>query len=185
MTVATQIKRGNVIVLNNDLYRIIRLEHITPGKGNAIVHADLRSIRTGVKTNRRYRSSEDIETVEVYNRRMQYLYSDGDIFHFMDQENFEQYEIAKDMLDETIYYILPDHTYDVMVYENNPIGIELPPTVTMKITETSPAEKGTQGKTKDAILETGLKVRIPLFFEEGEEIVINTETNGYLERAKK
>src|SRR3989339_230011 len=132
MTVATQIKKGEVLKLNNDLYRIIRLDHITPGKGNAIVHADLRSLTTGVKTNRRFRSSEDVESVVVYNRKMQYLYQEAELYHFMDTETFDQYELGKNVLDDAIYYILPDHKYDVMIFEEVPIGIDIPPSVTMK-----------------------------------------------------
>ena len=184
MTVATKIKKGNIVKLNNELYRIINLMHITPGKGNAIVQADMRNIKTGVKTNKRYRSAEDVETAEVFNRKMQYLYKDGDVYHFMDQENFEQYELSDELLAETAHYIVPEHNYDVMLYEEAPIGVELPINVTLKITETAPGQKGIQGKTKDAILETGFRIQIPLFLEEGERVVVNTDTNEYIERAK-
>lgn len=184
MTVATQVKRGNVIKMDGNLFTIIGLTHITPGKGNAVVQAELRNLMTGVKTQKRFRSSEDLETVDVINRSMQFLYSEGDVYHFMDQESFEQYELNPDVLGDAVYYIIPEKNYEVAVYEEKPIGIELPPHSVLKITETDPAIKGVQGKTKPATLETGLTVKVPLFIEEGELIVVNTETNDYIERAK-
>jgi len=184
MTVATKIKRGNIIKLNSELYKIIKLTHITPGKGNALVQTDLKNIKTGVKTNKRFRSSEDVETIEVRTRKMQYLYNDGDIYHFMDQESYEQYEIYKELLAEAIHYILPDNYYEVDLNEEIPIGIELPQKIVLKITATDPAQKGAQGKTKPATLETGFVVKVPLFIEEGESVVVNTENDEYIERAK-
>lgn len=184
MTVATQLKSGNTVLIEGNLLKIEKLTHITPGKGNAIVQAILRNVKTGVKTEKRFRSAEDVETVDVFTRHMQYLYSEGDVFHFMDTETFEQYEIKKDFLAEAVYYLIANTTYDIALYENQPIGIDLPPRVILKITETSPAEKGVQGKTKHATLETGLSVTVPLFLNEGENIVVNTSDNSYIERAK-
>jgi elongation factor P len=183
MTVATQLKTGNTIELENNLYLIIKMAHITPGKGNAVVQVDLRNIKTGVKTNKRFRSSENIQTIEIRARKMQYLYQDGDIYHFMDNENYEQVELSKELLADSIYYILPEHNYEVSFHEDTPLGIELPARMTLKITETDPAQKGAQGKTKPATLETGLKVKVPLFIEEGESVIINSE-GDYMERAK-
>ena len=184
MTVATQLKRGNIITMDGELYRITKLTHITPGKGNAVVQSDMRNVKTGVKTNKRFRSSEDVETVIVRTRQMQYLYQEGEVFHFMDQETFEQYELNDELLSDAIHYIQPENVYDVTLYEESAIGIELPQKMTLKITETDPAEKGVQGKTKQATLETGLVTKVPLFIEEGESIVINTENGDYIERAK-
>lgn len=184
MTVATQLKKGHFILLNGELYRILKLAHITPGKGNAVVQTDLRNVKTGTKTNKRFRSSEDVESAEVRTRKMQYLYKDGDVYHFMDQESYEQYELNKELLADAINYVLPENNYEVDVYEDTPIGIELPPRITLKITETDPVIKGVQGKTKLATLETGFVVKVPLFIEEGESIVVSTENDEYIERAK-
>lgn len=184
MTVATQIKRGQIISISGNLYKIIKISHITPGKGNAVVQTDLRNIKTGTKTNKRFRSSEDVETIEVRTRKMQYLYNDGDIYHFMDQESYEQYELQKELIADAIHYILPENSYEVDLNEDTPIGVELPSKITLKITETDPPQKGVQGKTKPATLETGFVIKVPLFVEEGDSVVVNTESDEYVERAK-
>lgn len=184
MTVATQLKSGNTILMDGNLYKIEKLTHITPGKGNAIVQTVLRNVKSGVKTEKRFRSAEDVETVDVFQRKMQYLYNEGDVSHFMDNESFEQYEVNKELLGDASYYLIENTHYDISLYEGQPLGIELPARVTLKIVETAPSEKGVQGKTKPAKLETGLSVNVPLFLEEGEAIVVNTSENAYVERAK-
>lgn len=184
MTVATQLKRGRTVLIDGNLYNIEKTTHITPGKGNAIVQTELRNVKTGVKTEKRFRSSEDVETVDIFTRKMDYLYSDGDVHHFMDKESYEQYELQKDILGNALYYLQENQTYEVSTYEGAPIGIALPQKMTMKIVETTPAEKGVTGKTKPAKLETGLTVNVPLFIDVDESIVINTDSNEYLERAK-
>ncbi|MCP5463778.1 MAG: elongation factor P [Deltaproteobacteria bacterium] len=184
MTVATQLQSGQYITLKGNLYKITNLTHITPGKGNAIVQAEMRDVNSGVKTNTRFRSAEDVETVEVRTRRMQFLYEDSGVFHFMDQETYEQIEVQKDFLADSIYFIQPEQIYDIAMQEEKPLGIDLPARMTFQITETTPPEKGVQGKTKPATLETGLVVKVPLFLEEGERIVINTSSQEYVERAK-
>ncbi|MBF0107047.1 MAG: elongation factor P [Deltaproteobacteria bacterium] len=183
MTVATKIKKGNIIVLDGELFKVLKLTHITPGKGNAVVQADLRGVKSHVKTNKRFRSSEDIETAEIKTQKMQYLYSENDTYFFMDQENYEQYELGRELIDDAIHYIIPDNIYDVAIYDDAPIGLELPPRVTIKVAETDPSQKGVQGKTKPAKSESGLVVKVPLFIQEGESIVVNTETGEYIERA--
>lgn len=185
MTVATQLKKGNVIKLNGELFKILTLTHITPGKGNAVVQTDLRSLKTGVKTNKRFRSAEDVEAAEVRTLKMQYLYSEGEVYHFMDQESYEQYELSKELLGDSMFYIIEENIYDVSTYEDNPIGIELPARMVQKIVETDPAQKGIQGKVKPATCASGLVVKVPLFIEEGEEIVVSTDDGSYIERAKK
>ncbi|OVE80872.1 elongation factor P [bacterium K02(2017)] len=184
MTVATQIKLGNVVILDGELYKVIKLTHITPGKGNAVVQTDLRNVKSGVKTNKRFRSSEDVETAEIRTIKMQYLYNEGDTFHFMDQENYQQYELSRDLIAEAIHFIVPENVYEVSTYEEAPMGIVLPTRVAIQVAQTDPAQKGVQGKTKIAKSESGLSVKVPLFIEEGESIVVNTETNEYIERAK-
>lgn len=184
MPVASQLKTGNTILLEGQLFTILTLTHITPGKGNAVVQTDLRNIKTGIKTNKRFRSQEDVETVDVMFRKMSFLYNEGTAYHFMDQENFNQYELPLDFLGDSVNYLLPNTVYDMQLYENQPIDINLPPTITLKIIETDPPQKGNPGKTKIAKLETGLSIQIPLFLAEGESVIINTSKKEYLERAK-
>lgn len=183
MVVATQIKRGQVIQMEGELYRIIRLMHITPGKGNAVVQSDLRSLRTGVKTEKRFRSSEDVEIAHIETRKMQYLYAEGDFHHFMDEENYTQVSINTDMLGDDLNFMVPEQTYQVELFEGNPVGITLPSSVVLSVVQTDPPQKGDSGKTKPAVVNTGMTVKVPLFITEGENISVSTETGDYLERA--
>lgn len=183
MPVATQVKSGNVIKLDGKLYRIIKTVHITPGKGNAIVQTQLRGLADGVKTEKRFRSSEEVETVDVFSRVMQFLYEGDGIYHFMDNENYEQYELTQDILGDDTVFLVAESNYTVDIYEEKPIGITLPERVTVKIAETDPAQKGSAGKVKPAKTDAGLTVKVPLFLAEGDSIVVNTSSKEYVERA--
>ncbi|MBI2342763.1 MAG: elongation factor P [Deltaproteobacteria bacterium] len=183
MVVATQIRRGQVVVLGGDLYKIIKLMHITPGKGNAVVQTDLRNIRTGVKTEKRFRSSEDVNVAYIDTHSMQYLYAEGDLHHFMETSTYEQYEIPADVIAEALPFIVPNHEYAVDVHDGRPIGITLPDNIVLTIVETPPPQKGDTGKSKMAKTDTGLVVRVPLFVAEGDAISVSTADGSYLARA--
>lgn len=183
MASATQIKVGNTVIFNGELCRITKLTHITPGKGNAVVQAEMRNLGSGSKMQNRFRSSENVEVASLQTRGMQYLYESEGIFFFMDMENYEQYEVGSTLLGDDVQFLVPETKYIVDLYEGKPIGLELPPRLTFKILQTDPAEKGSAGKTKPATLEGGLVVHVPLFLATGEAIVINTETREYVERA--
>jgi elongation factor P len=184
MVVATQIKRGNVLKLDGELFKILKLTHVTPGKGNAVVQTDLRSLSSGVKTEKRFRSSEDVEIAYIDTRTMQFLYIDGDRYHFMDGESFEQFEISKELLGDDTAFLVPNENFAVDIYEGAPVGITLPDNVILTIEKTDPPQKGSGGKTKPATTNTGLDVKVPLFLAEGEGIVVRTVDGSYLERAK-
>lgn len=180
---ATQIRVGHILKFQGDLCRVLKIQHVTPGKGNAVVQTDMRNLRTGTKINNRFRSTENVERVEVFDRKMQFLYNDGEIYHFMDPENYEQLEIKKDLLEEAIPFLKPEGVITISLYEGSPLGISLPARVTLKVSECDPPSKGKQGDLKEAVMENGNRVRVPLFIEEGMEVVVDTESNAYVEKA--
>lgn len=182
MVVATQVRRGQMLILDGDLYRILKLTHITPGKGNAVVQSDLRNIRTGVKTEKRFRSSEDVTVAHVETSKMQYLYADAQ-HHFMDMATYEQYAMDRDLLEDVAGFLVPEQEYAVDIHDGRPIGVTLPSSVVLKIVRTDPPQKGDAGKRKPATANTGLVVQVPLFVAEGDQIMVSTEDGGYLERA--
>lgn len=183
MIPATQIRVGNILKFEGDLCRVIKIQHVTPGKGNAVVQTDLRNLRTGTKINNRFRSTETVEKVEVFDRKMQFLYKEGKIYHFMDPENYEQLEIQEEVLEEAIPFLKPEAVITVSLYEGKPMGIALPSRVTLKVSQCDPPIKGKQGATKEAVLENGNTVKVPLFIKEGDSIVVDTESNSYAEKA--
>lgn len=183
MIPATQIRVGNILNYEGELYRVLKTQHVTPGKGNAVMQTEMRSLNTGIKIDRRFNSSEKVDRVEVFDRKMQFLYQEGKVYHFMDPENYEQLEIQEDVLEEAIPFLKPETMITVSLYDNKPVGISLPSRVTLKIAQCDPASKGKAGATKEAVLENGNTVRVPLFLKEGDEIVVNTDDNSYMEKA--
>ena len=182
MTVATQIKTGNAIIIDGNLYKITKLEHITPGKGNAIVQAEMRDMKTGIKTQKRFRSSEDVDVVTLSTRKMEYLYEDQGVYHFIDQEDYQQYELEKDELGNAVNYLITNSIVEVTLYEEQAVDVVVAKNMNLKIIETDPIQKGVQGKMKPATLETGVVIKVPLFVGEGELVKVNTDTNEYIER---
>lgn len=186
MPVATQIKRGQTIIVNGELYKILTLTHITPGKGNAVVQTDLRNIRTGIKTEKRFRSAETVEVAFMETRDMQYLYEADGVYYFMNPKNYDQLEVSTELLGDDVKYLVPEMSITMDFFEDNPVGVALPASVTLKVVETDPVVKlNTQksSSTKPATLESGLVTKVPMFICEGESIVVSTEDGRYLERA--
>jgi elongation factor P len=182
---ATRLKRGNLIKLGADLFRVLDLQHFTPGNKRGFVQAKLRNIRTGALGDHKFRSEDDVERAVLDERQMQYLYKDGDSFHFMDTSNYEQLHIASEVLGESVNYIIADAIITVEFYGDEPVGIELPQTVDLKVEDTVPGIKGAtaSAQVKPARLETGLVVQVPPFINNGDVIRVNTETGEYLSRA--
>jgi len=183
---ATNIRRGNIIRHNDKLYRVLNMDHVTPGKGRAHVQTKLRNIIDGTQTEVRFRSGDDVEKVALETKEMQYLYNDPDGYHFMDTTSYEQVMLSAEMLGDSVQYLLPETTVSVETFEGNPIGVELPPVVELKVIETMPGIKDAtaQAQRKPATLETGMIVQVPSFIEEGEVIRISTIDGSYSERAK-
>lgn len=181
---ATRMKKGMLIKMGADLFRVLDLQHFTPGNKRGFVQAKLRNIRTSTLTDYKFRSEDDVERATLDERKMQYLYKDGDSFHFMDTSTYEQLHISTEALGDSVNYIIPDATITVEFYGSEPVGIELPQTVDLKVDDTVPGIKGAtaSAQVKPATLETGLVVQVPPFVNTGDVIRVNTETGEYLSR---
>ena len=182
---ANDLRPGMVIKHNNELFSIYRAEHRTPGNLRAFVQAKMRNLRTGAIFDHRFRSTDDVERAIIDETEMQYLYSDGDSYHFMNTQTFDQVHIHKDVIADRAQFLVPDVMLKVEYYGGHPIDIQLPPTVDLKVVETEPGIKGGSATNvgKPAKLETGLVVQVPPFIGEGETIRVDTIEGKYLERA--
>jgi elongation factor P len=182
MISATQIRVGDFLKINNELFNVLKVQHVTPGKGNAVVQTDLRNLRTGIKINQRFRSTETVEAVELAARKMNFLYQDGSTYHFMDPENYEQVELPEEMLGDAIKYLKPEAQITVYRHEGHPVSISLAARITFEVAECDSPTKGMAGATKDAKLENGNVVKVPLFIKVGDKVVVDTESNSYIEK---
>jgi len=182
---ATRLRKGNLIKVGADLLRILDLQHQTPGNKRGFVQCRARNIRTSSLVDYKFRAEEDIERAILDEHEMQYLYSDGDAFHFMNTENFEQLHIDREVLGDAVNYILPDSFIKVEFYGDEPVGIDLPVTVDLRVEDTSPGIKGAtaSAQVKPARTETGLVVQVPPFINVGDRIRVSTETGEYQSRA--
>ena len=182
---ATRLKKGMLIKMDNDLFRILELQHVTPGNLRGFVRVKMRNIRNGSLADNRFRSEDSIERATLDEREMQYLYQDGDDYYFMDTSSYEQIHINSEALGDSVNYLKPEMTINVELYGSEPVGIELPQTVDLKVVETVPGIKGAtaSNQIKPATVETGLVVQVPPFINTGDVIRVNTETGEYLARA--
>jgi len=187
---ATDIKRGQALMYEGALHVVLDTEHVKPGKGPAYVQAKMKNIESGtIKTNR-LNSSDRLDDVSIDRRKMQYLY-DGSghgegPFVFMDQETYEQFELDKEMLPpEQSQWLTENVEVTVLMFEGRPLGVELPVAVDLEVAETAPQPKGATAtnQLKEAVLQTGAKVRVPPFIENGQMVRVNTETGEYLGKA--
>ena len=181
---ATRLRKGMLIKLGSDLFRILELHHLTPGNKRAHIQARLRNIRTLALADEKFRAEEDIERATLDEREMQYLYNDGDHYYFMDTSTFEQIHISSEAMGDSKDYLVPDAIIRVEFYDVEPVGIELPPTVDLVVRDTVPGIKGAtaSAQVKPATLETGLVINVPPFVNEGDRVRVNTETGEYQSR---
>jgi elongation factor P len=182
---ANDLRPGMVIKHNGELFSIHKAEHRTPGNLRAFVQARMRNLRTGALIDHRFRSEDTVEKANLDEVEMQYLYSDGDSYFFMNTQNYEQIGLHKSIIEDRASYLVPDVVIKVQLFEERPVDIELPATVDLKVVETEPGIKGASATnvTKAAKLETGLTVQVPPFIGEGEVIRVDTSEGKYLERA--
>jgi elongation factor P len=182
---ATQLRPGMIIKHNNDLHSVFSVEHRTPGNLRAFIQAKLRNLRTGAMFEHRFRSPDPIEKINVDEVRMEFLYSDGDAYYFMNTENYEQIHLDKSILGEAVDYLTPNLEIQVEFFDGKPVGIELPQTVDLTVVETEPGLKSATASsvTKPAKTETGLVVQVPPFINTGERIRVDTSEGAYLSRA--
>jgi len=182
---ATRLRKGMLIKMGEDLCRVIELTHLTPGNLRGFVRSKLRNIRSGSLSEHRFRSDDSVERATLDEREMQYLYRDGDMFYFMDTTSFEQVHITAESIGDAANYIVPDAVIKVEFYETEPVGIELPVTVDLKVQDTVPGIKGAtaSAQVKPATPEPGLVVQVPPFINPGDVVRVNTETGEYQSRA--
>ena len=185
MISSTQLRPGMVIKFNNELYTIFKMEHRTPGNLRGFVQVKMRSIRSGSMTEHRFSSEDRVERAALEEHEMEFLYDDGEYYYFMNTENFEQMHLTKELLGDSVEFLVSQLKVNVEFYEGKPISVELPPTVDLKVVETEPGMKGASvsNVTKAAKLETGLVVQVPPFINEGEKIRVSTSEGTYQERA--
>ena len=178
-------KKGMLIKIGQDLFRVLELQHVTPGNLRGFVRVKFRNIRTGALADQKLRSEDFVERATLDEREMQYLYRDGEAFHFMDTTSYEQLHIDAEALGDTVNYLIPDALIKVEVYGAEPVGIELPPTVDLVVEDTAPGIKGAtaSNQIKPARLETGLVVNVPPFVNTGDKVRVSTESGEYLSRA--
>jgi elongation factor P len=186
MIAATQMRPGNVIKHEGELFSVFSVNHRTPGNLRGFVQAKLRNLRSGSMMEHRFRSEDRVEQAVLDEVEMEYLYADGEDFHFMNTETYEQIHLAKEVLGDGANYLIPNILIKVEFYEGKPVGVELPATVDMTVVETEPGLKAATASnvTKPAKLETGLVVQVPPFINAGEKIRVDTAEGKYLERAK-
>jgi elongation factor P len=182
---ATRLKKGMLVKVGADLFRVLDLQHVTPGNLRGFVRVKFRNIRNGSLSDQKLRSEDSVERATLDEREMQYLYKDGESFHFMDTATYEQPHINAEALGDSVNYLIPDATIKVEFYGSEPVGIELPQTVDLVVEDTAPGIKGAtaSAQVKPARLETGLVVNVPPFVNNGDKIRVNTETGEYLSRA--
>ncbi len=183
---ASEIRKGIVIMYNNAPHRVLEFQHRTPGNLRAFVQARIRNLKTGLATEVRFSSTESIDRVTLEQHKMQYLYKEGDDYHFMNTETYEQIALGAEALGDNIYYLVDGTEIEVETFDGNPIGITPAPIIELTVVETQPEMRGATASNspKPAKLETGLVVTVPPFVKQGERIRIDTSTGQYLERVR-
>lgn len=185
MISSNDFRTGVTIEIDNDVWQVVDFQHVKPGKGAAFVRAKLKNIRTGAVVERTFNAGEKLPKARVDNRQMQYLYESGDSYVFMDNETYDQTEISKDQLGNAVNFLKENMTIGVMFFQGTIIGVDLPNSVELTVTETEPGIKGdtATGGNKPATVETGYIVRVPLFINIGDVLRIDTRSGAYIERA--
>ena len=181
---AGELRKGGIVELDEQLYRVLDYHHLKLGRGSAQVRLKLRDLRAGHIIERTFQASERFTQARLEHRSVQYLYQEGGLYYFMDTENFEQIPLNADQLGEALNYLKEGMTLEMQSYKDVPVGVELPTAVELRVTETGPGFKGdtaTPGKNP-ATLETGITIQVPFFINTGDMVKVDTRTGEYLER---
>jgi len=183
---ATQIRPGMIIVYERDLYRVSSVNHLTPGNKRGFMQTKMKNLRTGLGTERKFRSEDRLEQAMLETRMMQYLYNEGDLHTFMDTENYEQISLGAEEIGDLLSYLLPNQVVEIEFFEGKPVGISPPSTVDLEVVETEPSLKGATASAsyKPAKLETGVTVQVPPFVQVGDRVRVDPAEGKYLERIK-
>jgi elongation factor P len=184
MTTTNDLKTGMVLEIDGVLYSVVEFQHVKPGKGGAFVRTRIRNLETGRVIDKTFNAGEKVKDVRIDQIEMQYLYSSGDMYHFMNTGTYEQIEIPKGMVEEIAPLMKENTVVTVQMREGQPIALELPTFVDLKIVETAPGVKGdtVSGGTKPATLETGKVIQVPLFVGEGVTVRVDTRSGEYVSR---
>lgn len=185
MATTNDLKNGMTLNLDGQLWNVIEFQHVKPGKGGAFVRTKMRSVLSGKVVEKTFNAGVKVDVASVEKRNMQYLYRDGEDFMFMDSTNYDQISISKQTVGDAVDYLLENADVVVAMHEGNPLFIELPASVELKITYTEPGLQGdrSSGGTKPATVETGITVQVPLFIKQDEVVLVDTRTGAYLGRA--
>jgi elongation factor P len=187
MPTTSEFRKGFKIEMNGEPFIIVEFLHVKPGKGGAFVRTKLKSLLTGKIIEHTFRSGEKVKSPDIEEKEVQYLYNDGENYYFMDKESYWQFELAEDQLVDSKDFLQENITLTVLFHNDNPVGVQLPTFVELRIDRTEPGVRGdtASGGTKPAKLESGAVVQVPLFLEEGDIIKIDTRTGEYIERITK
>lgn len=185
MISASEFRNGVTIEYEGDIYVILEFQHVKPGKGAAFVRTKIKNLVTGSVVEKTFRPTEKMGKAHIDRKDMQYLYKDGDLYHFMDNETYEQMAVNASDIGDSLKFVKENEMVKILSYNGNVFGIEPPLFVELQITQTEPGFKGdtATGATKPAVVETGASVNVPLFVNEGDIIKIDTRTGEYLSRA--
>ena len=185
MASTNDLKNGMCLDLPEGLMQVVEFQHVKPGKGGAFVRTTLKNVRTGQVIDKTFRAAEKVEQAKIDRREWQYLYRDGNDYVFMDQESYDQMHVSPQQLGDATNYLVEQATATLMMYGDEIVGVELPPSVELTVASTEPGLQGDRstGGTKPATLETGYVVQVPLFIETGERLKIDTRTGDYQSRA--
>jgi elongation factor P len=186
MLKATQLRPGMIIVHEGDLYTVHSVDHRTPGNKRGAMATRMRSLRSGSIIDYRFRAEDFVERAVLDEIEFQYLYADGEGYHFMNNESFEQIHVSGEVLGDAVYYLIPDLAVKLEFYEGKPLGAVLPDTVDLKVVDTEPTvQKATASAVmKPAKLETGLTIQVPPFINNGDKVKVNTSEATYIQRAQ-
>lgn len=178
------LRKGNTIVVDGDLVKVLDFQHVKIGRGSAFIRVQMRNLRTGATTERTFQAGNRFEAARLERRVVQFLYDDGDSYTFMDTETFDQPVLSKQILGDVVKYLKEGMTIDLLQYGDEPIDVEIPSSVELRVEQTDPGFRGdtATGGSKPAKLETGITVQVPLFINEGDVLKVDTRTGAYIER---
>ena len=184
--IASTLRKGNIVEIDDKLYVVLSAENIHPGKGTPVTQLDMRRLSDGVKISERYRTTEQVERAHVEDREHTFLYNDGDGFHFMNAETYDQVTLPPDLVGDQAAYLQPEMKVRLSLYDVVPVGIELPQRATLEVVETEPTMKGQTASSsyKPAVLSNGVRTMVPPHIGPGTRIVVMTADGSYVERAK-
>ncbi|MGQ9597820.1 MAG: elongation factor P [Anaerolineae bacterium] len=179
-----ELRKGVTFTLDGELYRVLQYQHYKPGRGNAVIRTKLRNLRTGATLEKNFISGDRVQDIRLDHQTVQYLYNDGGLYYFMDTKTFEQFPLPDALLEDVKPYLVENMELELSSYQGEPLGVELPITVDLRVVEAPPGFAGdtASSPSKEVILETGLKVQVPLFIEEGDVVRIDTRDGRYVTR---